>query len=96
MEHSIHCGQNRSLHRARTAEYMEEIDFIPASGYLFGVTIKNARGYTVRIACGSSYFISLQNVMASDSTSTASAAFFAFFLWRRRAQNRWAATLHSI
>jgi UDP-3-O-acyl-N-acetylglucosamine deacetylase len=58
-EHNIHYDWNRSLHKARTAEYIEEIDFIRASGYLFGVTIKNARGYVNQIVFGSSYFISL-------------------------------------
>ena len=38
---------------------MEEIDFIQATGYLFGMTIKNARGYMNRIVFESGYFISL-------------------------------------
>jgi hypothetical protein len=72
---------------------MEEIDFIRATGYLSGITIKNDMN---RIVFESSYFISLENVIVSDSASTAFADLSAFFLRRRRAQDRWVAMAHSI
>ena len=61
-------------------EYMEGINFIRATDYLFGITIMNARGHMNRIVFESSYVISLENVVASDSASITFANLFAFFL----------------